>query len=71
MSDMPTRSDISFSFKTQKERTFRVRVIDRINVDDVFTHLVKRELFRLAGGEDPGALVDRNMKNFLIKERLV
>jgi hypothetical protein len=44
-------------------------MMDRINVDDVFLHLVHREVYRLITGEDDGVEVSDLFKGFLMKER--
>lgn len=46
-----------------------IRMVDRINVDDVFLHLVNREIYRLQTGVDNGSEVDPLFKDFLLKER--
>ena len=46
-----------------------IRVIDRINVDDVYLHLVRRELFRLKTGVVEGVDVDPSFKDFLVRTR--
>ena len=61
------RNEYSYHVATEDFGKVKIHVIDRINVDDVFHHLVQRELWRLAGGEDPGIEVDREYKDFLIR----
>lgn len=46
-----------------------MRVIDRINVDDLVLHMIHGEVYRLITGKDPGADVDPQFKDFLLKER--
>lgn len=67
--ESPPRQEFEFSLRTTERGQIRFRLLDRINVDDVFLHLVDRELFRLRTGEDPGIDVDQRFKDFLLKER--
>ena len=46
----------------------RFRVYDRICIDDLTLHLIKRELYRISGGADPGDDVNDKFKDFLIRE---
>jgi len=48
-----------------------IKMYDRINVDDVYTHLVNRELYRLATGEDTGSDISYRFIDFLIRDRFV
>ena len=44
------------------------RIYDRISIDDVVLHMTRRELFRRAGGRDPGDDIPRDVKDFLLLE---
>lgn len=48
-----------------------VKIIDRINPDDVLLHLIERELFTLNGGSDPGTELNRDFTDFLVRERFI
>ena len=69
MADETTRYDQQVTLTTEERGKVTVRMIDRINVDDVFVHLIKRELYKVATGDDAGADVDPLFKEFLLKER--
>jgi len=61
------RNEFTYNITTEEFGKVKVRMIDRISVDDVYLHLVKRELYRLAGGNDAGVDVSREFKDFLIR----
>jgi hypothetical protein len=61
------RKEFVYHVTTAEFGKTKVKFIDRITVDDVFNHLVKRELFRLAGGADPGIDIPVEFKDFLIR----
>lgn len=63
------RYDQKLTLTTTERGRVTVRLVDRINVDDVFLHLVSREIYRVATGTDPGAEVEPLFKEFLLKER--
>jgi len=67
--ETPVRFDERVTITTSEEGRITVRMVDRINVDDVFLHLVNRNLYRLAVGEDHGTDVPVLFKEFLLKER--
>jgi hypothetical protein len=69
MSDQPARSDVEFTLTTVEKGKVTMRLVDRINVDDVYLHLVHREIYRLVSGDDPGNEVNQLFKDFLLKER--
>jgi hypothetical protein len=64
-----TRQEYQFALTTNERGKFEVKMVDRITVDDVFTHLVGRELYSLVTGRDIAFDVSDNFKAFLIKER--
>lgn len=45
------------------------RVIDRITPDDIISHLIEREIYKVAGGNDPGDELNREFIDFLVLER--
>jgi hypothetical protein len=66
--DQP-RQEFDLKLTTIEEGVVRIKMLDRINVDDVYLHLVNAELYRLTTGEDPEAEVNQLFKDFLLKER--
>lgn len=67
--DSLPRQEFKFSLTTQDRGKINMKLFDRINVDDVFLHLVNREIFRLRTGIDAGVAVDPLFKDFLLKEK--
>ena len=63
------RFDQKLTLTSIERGKITIRMVDRINVDDVFLHLVNREIFRLKTGKDNGSEVDPLFKDFLLKER--
>lgn len=63
------RQEFEVKFDTEERGKLTLKMLDRINVDDVYLHLVRREVFRVINGSDQGVDVDRLFKDFLIKER--
>jgi len=68
MADNP-RQEVELKFNTQGRGSMTLKMYDRITVDDVFKHLVERNVFRLVTGEDPGDEVNQLFKDALLKER--
>lgn len=69
--NVPPQQKVEFKITTTDKGTIRLRVFDRITVDDVFLHLVNQEVFRVLTGRDPGMEVQTSFKDFLVKERLI
>lgn len=70
MSDLgPSRFEQSISITSSERGRITMKLIDRINVDDVFLHLVNREIYRVATGVDNGSEVEPLFKEFLLKEK--
>jgi len=63
------RFDQKLTLTTSERGRVTVRMVDRINVDDVFSHLINREIYRISTGIDPGSEVEPLFKEFLLKER--
>lgn len=63
------RFEQNISITSNERGRITMKLIDRINVDDVFLHLVNREIYRLATGVDAGSEVEPLFKEFLLKER--
>ena len=45
------------------------RVIDHILPEDIIVHLIERELYKVAGGNDPGDEINSQFIDFLVIER--
>ncbi len=69
MADEPTRQEFEISLTTTDKGKIRLRMYDRINVDDIFLHLVHREVYRLLSGNDPGVDIPAIYKEYLLKPR--
>lgn len=69
MADETTRYDQKISLTTNERGKVVVHMIDRINVDDIFLHLVNREIYRISTGTDPGSDFEPAFKDFLLRER--
>lgn len=63
------RLDFQFSLTSAEKGQIKVRMLDRINVDDVLLHLINRELHRIKVGKDVGAYVEPPFKDFLLQQR--
>ena len=64
----PARAEVSITVADPVRGRVKLRFYDRVGIDDVVTHLIERELFRLSGGGDAGIDVNQNYKDFLIRE---
>jgi len=67
--DPSPRQEFEFSFQTEQEGKLTVKVLDRITVDDVFLHMVRKEVFSIISGETIEDDVNTLFKDFLLKER--
>ena len=67
--DPAPRQEFEFSLTTVEKGKITVTMLDRITVDDLYLHLVHREIYRLATQDDPGDEVNPLFKDFLLKER--
>jgi hypothetical protein len=63
------RYDQKLTLTTTERGRVTVRLVDRINVDDIVLHLLNREIYRVGTGIDPGVEVEPLFKEFLLKER--
>lgn len=63
------RFEQEFTITSVERGATVVKIVDRITVDDVFLHLVNREIFKIKSGYDAGADVESRFKEFLLKER--
>jgi len=66
--DLTARQEFKFSITTTERGKITLKMFDRINVDDVFLHLVNKEIFRIKTGENSSDDVDPLFKDFLLKE---
>ena len=67
--DPTPRQDFSFSLTTADKGKINLKLYDRINVDDVFLHMVHRRVYHILSGSDSGYDVPVLYKQFLLKER--
>jgi len=65
------RQEINFTVTKHTDGKIRLRLIDRINVDDVYLHHINRQIYRQITGDDPGDEVNPLFKQFLLKERFI
>ena len=63
------RFDQQFTITSTQRGKVRLRMVDRITIDDVYVHMVNRELFRLVTGEDNELVVPQTFKDALLKSR--
>ena len=63
------RFDQKITLSTSEKGRLTIRMVDRINVDDVYLHLINREIYRVSTGIDTGSEVEPLFKEFLLKER--
>jgi len=64
---MSDRYEQTFTLTTTERGKVIVKLLDRINVDDVFVHLVNQELYRLVTGTDPGELAPSDYIDVLVR----
>lgn len=67
--DPTPRQEFEFTYNTIQRGKITVKMIDRINVDDVFLHLINQELFHIVTNEPIDDDVNQLFKDFLLKER--
>ena len=67
----PPRNEFEFKIRTDARGDLKVKMIDRINVDDVFMYLVDQHLYRLVSKQEPdnADTVSDFFKDSLLKER--
>jgi hypothetical protein len=68
--NVPTQQRVDFELTIQELGKVKVKVFDRITVDDVVLHLTNQRIYEVVSGRDPGYTVSENAKDFLVKERL-
>ena len=64
-----SRQEQVITITTAEDGKAKLRIIDRINVDDILLHLIRRETYRLTTGQDKGSDVNSQFKNFLLTDR--
>jgi hypothetical protein len=69
MADSPPRQEFEFTLTTVDRGKIVVTMVDRITVDDVFLHLINREVYKVLTKDDPGDEVNYLFRDFLLKER--
>lgn len=67
--ETPPRQELEFSLTTIERGKITIKLIDRINVDDVFLHLLNQEVFKIIVKKDIDPTVNQLFKDFLLKER--
>ena len=67
--DIPPRQELDFSLTTVEKGKISVKIFDRINVDDVFLHLVNQETCRILAKRDVDPAVNPLFKDALLKEQ--
>lgn len=67
--DPTPRQEFEFSLTTVEEGKIILKMFDRINVDDIFLHLVNQELFGILTRENIEPEVNPLFKDFLLKEQ--
>jgi hypothetical protein len=66
--NIPPRQELDFSLTTVEDGKVSVKMLDRINVDDVVTQLMLQEVFRVVAKTDIDPTVNPLFKDFLLKE---
>lgn len=72
MADEETaRNEFEFKFRTESNGVLKLKLIDRINVDDVFLYLIDQHLFRLVAKTEPdnADTISPLFKDALLKEQ--
>jgi len=65
------RQSFKFSFRTLEGDKVTYKMYDRINVDDVFLHLVNRELYLIVTGKNTGNYIPPIYRDALLRERFL
>lgn len=65
----PPRQELEFSITTVEDGKITLKIFDRINVDDIYMHLVNQEVFGILTRTPIEQYVDPLFKDFLLKER--
>ena len=67
--DIPPRQKTEFSLTTVERGKINVVLLDRINVDDVFLHLVNQETYQILAKKSIEPEVNQLFKDYLLKEQ--
>ena len=68
MAEVP-RQEFEFSLTTIESGKVTLKMFDRINVDDIYMHLVNQEIYGILTRTTVKQDVDPLFKDFLLKER--
>lgn len=63
------RQEVTVSFYDRKLGKRNMTIIDLPTIDDVFEHMVNKEIYKIITGLDQGNEISREFKDFLIRER--
>jgi hypothetical protein len=66
-----SRQEFSFNMTEDTGRKLRIRMMDRINIDDLVIHLIHRELHTIVTGTEHDVDVPKLFKESVINERFV
>lgn len=58
-----------FSIAVVDRGKIRIKVIDRISVDDVAIHLTNQRIYNIITGDNMDYSIPDNFKDFLVRER--
>jgi len=61
------RYEQTFTLTTTERGKVVVKILDRINVDDVLVNVINQEIYRLMTGTDPGETVPDDYIDVLIR----
>lgn len=67
--NVPPQQVTEFKITATEQGQIRMKVYDRITVDDVTLHLINQSIYNILTKEDPTFDVSRNFKDFLVMER--
>jgi len=67
--DLIPRQEYEFSITTVEQGKITLKLLDRINVDDVFLHLVNQEIYGIITKTTVEQNVKTLFKDFLLQER--
>ena len=65
------RQEIGFTYTSKETGKRNVKVIDRINIDDLYLHMIQKEIYRLLTGKDQGSEVSKDFTDFLLRENYI
>ena len=62
----PARFEKTFTITTSERGKITLKVVDRINIDDVFMYLIDQELYSVMTGKDPSITVPDDWVDTLV-----